>query len=146
MEQRSAVATHPSAAERGLSTLASAKVYTDRADLLNSGRSESFIRHALNVIRQHGFTKRKRLDDVFADGGYSGVVILEESHLTWHSWPELGFVTVDLHVCDYSRNNEAVCEGALCGIVRFFQPTRVVGIVVRFRADDSIRTRDLAFH
>ena len=35
----------------------------------------------------------------FPGGGSSGVVILAESHGTWHSWTEEQFVAVDIFVC-----------------------------------------------
>lgn len=35
----------------------------------------------------------------FPGGGSSGVVILAESHGTWHSWCEENFVAVDIFVC-----------------------------------------------
>ena len=37
----------------------------------------------------------------FAAGGAgtSGVIVLAESHLTWHEWPEHNYVAVDIFVC-----------------------------------------------
>lgn len=35
----------------------------------------------------------------FSPHGVSGVVIIEESHLCIHTWPEFGFVAVDLFTC-----------------------------------------------
>jgi len=35
----------------------------------------------------------------FPGGGSSGVVILAESHGTWHSWTDERFVAVDIFVC-----------------------------------------------
>ena len=44
----------------------------------------------------------------FTGGGSSGVVILAESHLTWHEWPEEGFVAVDVFVCGSCDPSRAV--------------------------------------
>jgi S-adenosylmethionine decarboxylase len=35
----------------------------------------------------------------FTPQGISGVVIISESHLTIHTWPELGYAAVDIFTC-----------------------------------------------
>ncbi len=35
----------------------------------------------------------------FNPWGVSGVVVIEESHLTIHTWPEYGYAAVDLFTC-----------------------------------------------
>ena len=62
----------------------------------------------------------------FAGGGLTLVWVLAESHLVLHLWPEEGYATVDLHVCDYRESNaekarrlreelERLCFGAGSG-------------------------------
>ncbi len=46
----------------------------------------------------------------FAGGGATLVWVLAESHLVLHLWPELGRVTLDLHVCDYRDSNRAKAQ------------------------------------
>ena len=41
----------------------------------------------------------------FDNGGLTLVWVLAESHLVLHLWPEDGYATVDLHVCDYRASN-----------------------------------------
>ena len=41
----------------------------------------------------------------FDNGGLTLVWVLAESHLVLHLWPEDGYATVDLHVCDYQASN-----------------------------------------
>ena len=41
----------------------------------------------------------------FDGGGYTLVWVLAESHLVLHLWPEQGYATADLHVCDYRVSN-----------------------------------------
>jgi S-adenosylmethionine/arginine decarboxylase-like enzyme len=43
----------------------------------------------------------------FKPHGATAIVVLEESHAAVHLWPELGLATVDIHVCDYSGDNES---------------------------------------
>jgi S-adenosylmethionine decarboxylase len=54
----------------------------------------------------------------FQPQGVSAVVILEESHVAVHLWPEHRAATVDIHVCDYTQENEA----------RAVQLARVIGL------------------
>ena len=41
----------------------------------------------------------------FPGGGLTLVWVLAESHLVIHHWPKEGYVTIDLHVCDYKSSN-----------------------------------------
>lgn len=57
--------------------------------------------------------------------GVTGAVVLAESHLAIHTWPEigsLGAVTLDLYVCNFSRNNTTSAEQAFEHLVNAFQP------------------------
>ncbi len=40
----------------------------------------------------------------FNPHGISGVVVVEESHLAIHTWPEHGFASVDIYTCGTSVN------------------------------------------
>lgn len=40
----------------------------------------------------------------FNPHGISGVVVVEESHLAIHTWPEYGFASVDIYTCGNSVN------------------------------------------
>jgi S-adenosylmethionine decarboxylase len=44
----------------------------------------------------------KSMFHMFSPWGVSGAVIIKESHLTVHTWPEYGFAAVDLFTCGES--------------------------------------------
>jgi len=45
----------------------------------------------------------------FSPQGVSGAIIISESHLTWHTWPELNFLSFDYFMCgDHVRIDIAV--------------------------------------
>ncbi len=44
----------------------------------------------------------------FDPWGVSGVVILEESHLTIHTWPEKNYAAIDVFFCDPDVNYTAL--------------------------------------
>jgi len=54
--------------------------------------------------------------------GVTGVVLLVESHLAVHTWPELGSVTADVYVCNVGADNSARAEAVLARLVAAFAP------------------------
>ena len=70
-------------------------------------------------------------------GGVTGVVLLAESHLAVHTWPELGAVTLDVYVCNYGADNSARAQGLLAALQQGFSPAQVVAhSVVRGEVGD----------
>ena len=50
----------------------------------------------------------------FSPQGVSGVVVVEESHLSIHTWPESGYAAVDFYTCggsDPERAHPVLMEG-----------------------------------
>ena len=70
----------------------------------------------VEAARRSGATPVKREFHQFAPHGISGVVIITESHLTIHTWPEHGFAAVDVFMCGSARPERAVqvIEAGLC--------------------------------
>ena len=46
----------------------------------------------------------------FNPWGVSGAVIIQESHLTIHTWPELGYAAVDVFTCGDTVNPWEACN------------------------------------
>lgn len=59
-----------------------------------------------------------------APGGVTGVLLLAESHLAVHTWPEFGSATVDVFVCNVSADHRGRAEVALDHIVLGLRPAR----------------------
>jgi S-adenosylmethionine decarboxylase proenzyme len=57
--------------------------------------------------------------------GATGAVILAESHLAVHTWPELNAVTLDLYVCNFSQDNSVAARAACDQLIAAFLPRRV---------------------
>jgi len=53
-------------------------------------------------------------------GGVTGCVVLAESHLAIHTWPELGSVTLDVYVCNYTQDNTAKARQVVDDLVAIF--------------------------
>lgn len=59
-------------------------------------------------------------------GGVTGCVVLAESHLAIHTWPELGSVTLDVYVCNYTANNDAKARQVVDDLMKLFAPEEFV--------------------
>jgi S-adenosylmethionine/arginine decarboxylase-like enzyme len=55
--------------------------------------------------------------------GITGVVLLAESHLAVHTWPELGAVTLDVYVCNLGCDNSSKAQALMDRLVAAFAPT-----------------------
>lgn len=58
--------------------------------------------------------------------GVTGCVVLAESHVAIHTWPEIACVTLDAYVCNYSRDNTARARALVDDLTRIFQPEECV--------------------
>lgn len=57
----------------------------------------------------------------FNPQGITGVILLAESHIALHSWPEFNFLAVDIFTC----GQKAFPEKALDYLKRVFKPKKV---------------------
>ncbi len=60
-----------------------------------------------------------------APAGITGVVLLAESHLAVHTWPELAAATLDVYVCNLGRDNSTRARDLLERLVGVFGAERV---------------------
>ena len=76
----------------------------------------------------------------FPDAGATGALVLAESHLAIHTWPELDSVTLDLYVCNFSQDNRVAAETAYEALRWDLQPTRIVRRNVARGGIDTLAT------
>ncbi len=55
-------------------------------------------------------------------GGITGMLLLAESHVALHTWPELGAVTLDVYVCNYGGDNSGKARALMDALVAAFEP------------------------
>ena len=83
-------------------------------------------RLCLEAVAASGLTPVGELFYRFpAPGGVTGVVLLAESHLAVHTWPELGAVTLDAYVCNFGADNSAKAEALIDTLLRAFAAAQV---------------------
>jgi S-adenosylmethionine decarboxylase len=57
----------------------------------------------------------------FSPQGITGVVLLAESHLALHSWPEINYLAIDIFTC----GKKAMPHRALKYLKKMFQPKKI---------------------
>ncbi|TYO94963.1 adenosylmethionine decarboxylase [Desulfallas thermosapovorans] len=74
-----------------------AEIYGCEYDILNDiGKVEKIM---VNAALEAGAEVREFVFHKFSPQGVSGVVVISESHLAIHTWPELGYAAVDVFTC-----------------------------------------------
>jgi S-adenosylmethionine decarboxylase len=64
--------------------------------------------------------------------GYTGVVVLAESHLSIHTWPEVGYAAIDVFMCGNCDPRDA-----LPGVLEYFKPDRHEVVYMTRGKDDA---------
>lgn len=64
----------------------------------------------LNAVRRGGGTIVNDTFHTFSPHGVSGVVVIAESHVTIHTWPEHSYAAVDIFSCGISLNHTLIAE------------------------------------
>lgn len=87
--------------------------------------------HCVNACKDAGLTPvgtyfHQFTHDDGSQAGVTGTVVLAESHLAIHTWPESGDVTVDVYVCNYSRDNSTRARAVMQELVDRLQPTSML--------------------
>ncbi|MFC0349759.1 polyamine aminopropyltransferase [Undibacterium danionis] len=91
-------------------------------------------KHLSELVRQQ--TKQAGLTIVgekfhafsYPDGsaaGVTGTLLLAESHVAVHTWPERQAVTLDVYVCNFENDNSAKARSIVEQLIAIFQPQRV---------------------
>lgn len=74
-----------------------AEVYGCDFDVLNDVKKVEEC--MVNAALEAGAEIREVVFHKFSPQGVSGVVVISESHLAIHTWPELGYAAVDVFTC-----------------------------------------------
>ena len=78
----------------------------------------------LSVLGEH-FYQFDGVDKTQA-GGATGAVVLAESHLAIHTWPERDGATLDVYVCNVTADNSARAEQLSAVLIAALKPADVL--------------------
>ncbi|MEM0134143.1 MAG: adenosylmethionine decarboxylase [Thermoplasmatales archaeon] len=63
-----------------------------------------------SAVKYGKLTKIRSYYHQFSPSGVSGIILLAESHLSFHTWPEYGLVALDIFTCGPTENAESALE------------------------------------
>jgi len=93
----------------------------DAPEMINA---EALREACIDAVRASGLTIVGDRFHQFEPQGCTGAVILAESHLAIHTWPEMGSVTVDVYVCNFTTDNTEKAEQLFRSLEGAFRPGR----------------------
>jgi S-adenosylmethionine decarboxylase proenzyme len=79
--------------------------------------------------------------DATQQGGSTGAVVLAESHLAIHTWPERDGATLDVYVCNYTSDNTAKAEAVYKTLLMALKPADVLVERIQRGRDLPIKKR-----
>ena len=59
-------------------------------------------------------------------GGVTATVLLAESHLCVHTWPEKAAVTLDVYVCNFGDDHSSKAQALMDALLALFMPQHCV--------------------
>lgn len=98
--------------------------YDCPADRPEMTRADALRRRCLDAVEASGLTIVGERFHQFDPQGVTGAVILAESHLAIHTWPEMGSVTIDVYVCNFTTDNTGKARRLFTELERSFDPGR----------------------
>ena len=77
------------------------------------------------MVRQSGLTEVGKAFVQFPQAGVTGTVLLAESHVAIHTWPEKDYLTLDVFVCNVTQDNTDRARALFESFVNLFQPEKI---------------------
>jgi S-adenosylmethionine decarboxylase len=92
--------------------------------------AQKLLAHCIQLVTDAQLHPVAHLGHTFTNtqsgaGGVTATVLLAESHLCIHTWPELQAVTLDVYVCNFGANNSNKAHQLMTSLQSLFQPKQV---------------------
>jgi S-adenosylmethionine decarboxylase len=89
--------------------------------------AQALGRHCLQLVADAGLQAVAQLFHTFpatphGPGGVTATVLLAESHLCVHTWPETGAVTLDVYVCNFGGDHSGKAHALMAALQALFCP------------------------
>jgi len=81
---------------------------------------DSFIRKVKEILVANDTEVVGETHHIFSNGSFTSAVILKESHLCIHTWPEFSQLTFDILLCNYFGDNSQKTENIANAVTEYF--------------------------
>jgi S-adenosylmethionine decarboxylase len=95
------------------------------SNYLFSLNMEKVKKDALEIIAKNNFTVLGSYFHRFDNESFTGIIALSESHVSMHTWPEIGVVNIDVYTCNYQNDNTASTRKVFDEIAEIFKPGQI---------------------
>lgn len=103
--------------QEGLHVLLTLKV--ENADLLTN--YAEYLAYAKKLLAECDTAVVGETFHIFDNQSFTSAIILKESHLCIHTWPEFQQLTLDLLLCNYYGDNTEKVEKITSKLLTYFQ-------------------------
>lgn len=97
-------------------------------DSLNLLKNIKLLKKVVFKISQEaGFQVINTLFYKFPDqGGITGLILVSESHIAIHTWPEKRFLNLDIFLCNFKKDNSLKIKKTFQAFQIIFQPKKIL--------------------
>ena len=81
---------------------------------------DSFIKKVKEILSQNETEVVGETHHIFSNGSFTSAVILKESHLCIHTWPEFSQLTFDILLCNYFGDKSHKTETIAKAVTDYF--------------------------
>ena len=113
----------PVASDKGVHLIAD--MYNVQGGNNEMSDKDSLELFCLQKVKEVGLDSVGKIFYQFPGSGVTGVVLLAESHIAIHTWPEKNYVTLDIYVCNVSQDNTEKARRLYDTMLALFQPGSV---------------------
>lgn len=72
----------------------------------------------IQAVKESGATYLNHYFHKFAPQGVSGVIVIAESHISIHTWPEVGYAALDVFTCGH----RGMADSIVRDLIKSFNP------------------------
>jgi S-adenosylmethionine decarboxylase len=92
-----------------------------RTDRMRRGKEQE--EEIFRIIRSVGMTIESHVVQPYPGDSYTIVVVVSESHVALHMWPDEGVVNADVFFCNYNADNRKKGERVMAALRAFYGAT-----------------------
>ncbi len=93
-------------------------------EFLTHMNSDEIQAEISRLISHYGFNELGNYYHSF-EPGLTAAVALAESHVTFHTWPEFGYVSLNVFTCNYTKDNDNNAKALFDDIASLFRAENI---------------------